>query len=235
MVTVVLTREPPRNDGLRAALDHIARVVEVPLTSTSLRARDDVARAVRDVAPPRWIVVTSSRAAPFVPDARAAWPDAAVAAVGRITASALAAATVADVRVPAIEGASAVAAMIDVGPVLSMGASDSRPELSTALTSRGIACTHVACYDTVPSTLDGLAHEELSLGDVIVITAPSAWTIAGPSIRRAATVVVTGDTTADAVRQDHANVVVASRDDLARTVTELVTARGAGEVASGPQ
>lgn len=220
-VTVALTREPPRNDELRASLEGHARVLEVPLTATRPRTHEDVVAAIAAAPVPRWIVVTSARAAAFLGDARAHAPSASVAAVGPVTAAALEAVGATDVRVPDGTGAAAVAGLVDEGPVLSLGAAVSRPELADALGARGIAVTHVPCYDTVPADLNGFASEQLTLADVLVVEAPSAWAVARAAVRRATTVVVTGETTRAAVAADHERVVLTTHDELATTIAAL--------------
>jgi uroporphyrinogen-III synthase len=234
-VAVVLTREPPRNDALRAALVGRARILEVPLTVTTPRAADDVARAIRVSPVPTWIVVTSARAAPYVSDALLAAPNARVVAVGAVTAAAVRAVIEAEVHVPPTEGAASVADLIDAGPVVSLGAAATRPELADRLARREIVTTHVACYDTVPATLDGFAREQISLGDVVVVAAPSTWLVARASVRRGAVVVVTGTTTRDAVSLDHDHVVVAAIGALGPTVVDLVADLESGQIAPGPR
>lgn len=222
--TVILTREPPRNDELRAALAPRCRVLEVPLTTTSFRAAEDVARDITAAGLVATIAVTSARAATAAALAVTTSPAATVIAVGDATAAALRAVVSVPVQ-SSTGGATALAALVVAGPVLVLGAAAPRPELDAALGERGIAIARVAVYDTEPVELGGLAREELRLGDVLVIGAPSAWRVARAEVRHGATVVVLGPTTRDAVAADHARVVMVDDRGLAATVMRVLDDR----------
>jgi uroporphyrinogen-III synthase len=133
---------------------------------------------------------------------------------------------------PSTPGAAQLGAMISVGPVLALGAAHPRAELADALRAAGLELVTVACYETAPTVLTGFTREELRLADVIVIAAPSAWRVARADVRRGATVVVPGATTAAAVAKDH-ELVVAADGDLARTLADVVARLDQGIDRSG--
>jgi uroporphyrinogen-III synthase len=230
-ITVVLTREPPRNDELRTLLAQRCRVLEVPLTTTSYREVDAVEA---DIAATSFahqfgvVAFTSARAARYAQSSlRYATTNAVVAAVGAATASALrdesalGATRVLLEAVPPTGGA--LGAQIASGPVLILGAAQPRPDLGDALAARSIPYCAVSCYDTVPVATSGFTSEQLRIADVVVIAAPSAWRVARTDVRKATTVVVLGDTSASVVAADHELVVRASDGDVAAAVLEVVT------------
>ena len=218
---VVLTRETGRNDQLRAWLHDSFDVDEIPLTRTET-FDDDVAAAIESfhVHDFRYLVATSARAADATARA-AARIEAPVLSVGPVTSAALAARDV-DVAGEATS-AFEVAGLIEAGPVLSLGARETRPELARALGERGVTLTHLACYATVPVELTPEQASRLAVADVVFIGAPSAWAVAAPFVREATWVVVPGETTGEVVRAAHARVHVGWGPDLATTLVGLAS------------
>lgn len=217
----VVTREAGRNAELVEWIGDAADVVEAPLTSTELRDVDEVSREIAAGAPYGSLVVTSSRAAPYLAAALAALaPRAPVYAVGPATADALRAAGV-EVAVVGDGGAASLAGAVEGSPVLMVGAREAREELPAALRARGLVVTRVAAYDTVAAAVDDGAAWALARADVVVIAAPSAWGVARRYVGSAAWVVVPGETTAEAVRRDHARVVVAWGEGLGDVIADL--------------
>ncbi len=216
---VVLTREAGRNDQLRAWLHDAFDVDEIPLTRTEfLDDEVEVALTSLHLHEFRCLVVTSARAADAAARA-AARVEAPIVSVGPVTSAALAALGV-DVAGEATSAGDA-AALVAVGPVLSLGARETRPELANALGERGISVTHVACYATLPVKLTPEQADRLIAADVVFIGAPSAWAVAAPHVREATWVVVPGETTGAAVRASHARVHVGWGPDLATTLVGL--------------
>lgn len=218
---VVVTREAGRNAELVEWIGDAADVLEAPLTRTELRDVDEVSREIAAGAPYGSLVVTSSRAAPYLAAALAALaPGAPVYAVGPATADALRAA---GARVSSVGdgGAASLADAVEGSPVLMVGAREAREELPAALGARGLVVTRVAAYDTVALAVDDGAAWALARADAVVIAAPSAWAVARRYLSSAAWVVVPGETTADAVRRDHARVVVAWGEALGAVVADL--------------
>jgi uroporphyrinogen-III synthase len=119
------------------------------------------------------------------------------------------------------DGGASLAGVVEGSPVLMVGARESREELPAALVARGLVVTRVAAYDTVALAVDDGAAWALARADVVVIAAPSAWGVARQYVSSAAWVVVPGQTTADAVRRDHARVVVAWGEALGAVVADL--------------
>jgi uroporphyrinogen-III synthase len=97
--------------------------------------------------------------------------------------------------------------MITRGPVLLVGAKSMRKELVVALRAKGLDVDTLACYETLPVTLDPGDTALLRDGDVIFIGAPSAWTVASAYVPSRAWVIVPGASTAAAVRVEHPNVI----------------------------
>jgi uroporphyrinogen-III synthase len=226
---IVLTREAGRNDDLAARLASLGEVVEVPLTETRyldpVAVAEDLEASCEEGAIAS-LVVTSARAARYAPLASSRLaPDARVYAVGEATARALASAGVASDVVGAA-GAAALAHEVLEEPVLVLGAAHARPELGATLDARGLAWTAVPCYETVALHLDEGARAALASAEVVVVGAPSAWAVARGLVAPDAIVAVPGDTTAEAVRADHARVVVGWEDLVARL---------AGESGGGPR
>ncbi len=218
---VVLTRESGRNDQLRAWLHDAVDVDEIPLTLT-VTFDDEVASAIESlhVHEFRYLVVTSARAADAAARA-AARVEAPVLSVGPVTSAALAARGV-DVAGEATSAA-AVADLIEAGPVLSLGARETRPELAQALGERGISVAHLACYATLPAELTDEQARRLAAADVVFIGAPSAWAVARAHVRATTWVVVPGETTGEVVRASHERVHVGWGPDLATTLVGLVS------------
>ena len=234
-VTVVVTREPPRNDELMTALSGLARVMEIPLTMTEYRDEDEVlSELAQHPHHQQWstVVVTSARATSYVSGAlAAAHPDAVVGVVGRATAQVLQLAEVVGGRtllVPEIESGANLGALVTAGPVLVLGARESSPELAETLMGKGLLVDAVAVYETTPGQLTERARRELASAEVVVITAPSAWRAARANVHSAADVVTVGPTTTSAVRRDHHRVVEAERHELAVVVALLVARRDPG-------
>lgn len=217
-MNVVVTREPPRNDNIRTFLSLAVNVDEVPATETRHLDPHEVAAAC-DVQPGT-IVVTSSRALDAAVALASRFPTSMVVAVGEVTAEGLRHAGLGDVRTAEEEGALGLGALELREPVVSVGARETRPELATLCRERGLRHEHCVAYDTLPRSLTDDDRTALSRADVVLVSAPSAWSVVGPFVRSDATVIVRGATTADVVRQQHAKVVVA-RGDTATAAAAL--------------
>jgi len=227
-LTVVLTREPPRNDVVRERIVDIARVREVPLTTTTYVNGDEFERAMASAATGgefATIVATSARAATFVSAAaRYAVAGYDLGAVGATTAAALRAGGVARERrvlVPERPSGRDLGLMLERGPVLILGAAEMREELAATLTQRSLVSHHVTCYRTNPARLTRRQRHYLHAGAIVVIAAPSAWRVASREVRADAVVVAIGATTAHEVEREHTKVVVASPENLADVVREV--------------
>jgi uroporphyrinogen-III synthase len=207
---VVVTRERGSNDSLVEWLPDNAIVKEVPLTTTRFFDADEVLttlRASEFFGAYRALVVTSARTALYVSLARVALGErATVVSVGSATARALESEDV-EVDVVGDAGAEDLASQIGQGPVLLLGAASMRPELASALQTRGLSVTTLACYETVPAVLSDDDTKELREGNVVFIGAPSAWLVAKAFVASDAWVVVPGATTGDVVRRDHARII----------------------------
>ncbi len=239
---VVLTREPPRNDVLRQELEDLAQVREVPLTRTSWRARDDVARELAGfVTEEKWgtVVVTSPRSVTYVDLALSlAQVEADLGAVGATTAAALRLSRLDvghRVLTPVEPTGAELARVLERGPVVILGAEQSRPELARVLDERGLSSLTIPCYRTVSQVLSRRQRRDLHAADVVVIAAPSAWRAAAAEIRHDTMIVAMGDTTADEVRATHDRVVVARGTDLARSVREVLDDLAASSSSDGAQ
>jgi uroporphyrinogen-III synthase len=223
-VNVVLTREAGHNDVERAWLPDDANVVEVPLTATKYFSLEDVARDLEACVYRgsfRALVVTSARAADYVSVARGSLaPGAQILVVGPATARALADRGI-GVTALAPSRAVEIADSISSGPVLQLGASEMRDELATELAARHIATERVACYETLPLELDGIDRAVLASADVVLIGAPSAWSVARAYVGPDAWVVVPGATTAAAVRAHHVRVLENWGPQLRATLAAL--------------
>ncbi|MBU6232888.1 MAG: uroporphyrinogen-III synthase [Acidobacteria bacterium] len=217
-MNVVVTREPPRNDDLRTVLSLAVNVDEVPATETR-RFDPDVVAATCDIIPGT-LVVTSSRAVDAALAVAGKYPTVNVVAVGDVTAERLREAGLTTVTVADDEGVRGLDALDLRSPVVSVGAMDTRPELAILCRDRGLRYEHLVAYDTLPRQLTGEERAVLSRADVVIVAAPSAWAVVGPFVRPEATVIVRGETTANAVRQQHATVVVA-RGDTATVAATL--------------
>ena len=229
---VVLTREPPLNDELAAALRGRAKVRVVSLTTTEFRNPTLVA-AELSRHPMRGkfetIAVTSARAAPYAAMALTfAAPNAVLGAVGKATLERLTAEGAVQpgrtISVPDDANAAALGELIERGPVLALTADTPRPELRSAVAEKGLFYDAVVCYNTVIVVPDRAQQRQLRKADVVVIAAPSAWRAAREDVRADATVVTLGATTAGAVRMDHANVRVANSTQLVDVVLEVLGA-----------
>lgn len=218
---VAVTREAGRNGDLIEWVGEAADVVELPLTRTEYRDVDEVAAEVATGGPYGALVVTSSRAARYLAAALGALaPGGRVYAVGPATAAALRAAG-ASVDAVGEGGGASLAGVVEGSPVLMVGARESLEELPAALIARGAVVTRVAAYDTVAVAVDDGTAWALARADAVVVAAPSAWSVARAYVGSAAWVLVPGETTAAAVRRDHARVVVAWGAALGATISEL--------------
>ena len=232
MALVVLTREAPLNDELHERLKDLADVLEVPLSVTRYAAEAAVASAIASSSADgtfATLALTSARSARYAPVALGHCArDAVVAVVGEKTAAAVRSACPgARVVVSNESTARDLAAVIEQGPVLALGARDPRPELAEVLDERGIELVRVACYETTPAVLDIEGREAIASADVVVIAAPSAWEIARFLVSRDATIVVTGETTFAAVASTHERVVNADGDLAGAVVAALAGDGGA--------
>ncbi len=219
----VLTREGGRNDAVRSWLPAGWSVTEVPATTTRYAQPAAVAAAAAAGGPYRWVVVTSARTARYA----ALAPGARVAAVGPATARALEDRGM-DCAVVGDAGALALAGAIDEGPVLVLAARGGRRELVEALDARGLARTVVECYETVPVALGARERARLAVADVVVVGAPSAWSVVADSVAPDAWVVVPGETTRSVVAADHDRVVVAWGPGASAALARLAPRRGPG-------
>ena len=222
---VVVTREAGYNDSLRAWLASDAVVDEVPLTATSF-VDDAIIEASVAALVERAIsviVVTSARAARGAQIASRVL-SAQVLSVGAATSAALESRGV----VVSGEGESAVdlARRIGAGPVLSLGARDTRPELAGELAARGIETFHIACYETRAAALSEAQRETLRRADVVLIGAPSAWAVARDDVAPETWVVVPGATTREAVLASHERVLEGWGPELAARLADLAVGRG---------
>jgi len=221
---VVLTREAGRNDELRGWLPAGAEVDEVELTTTSYVdastvEHDLLARAAYGSYAA--LVVTSARSEPYVPLALAALArGAGIYSVGAATTRALARAG-AVVEHEAHAGALELDPFITRGPVLMLGARGMREALPAALAARGFDVDRVTCYETRRVALDDAAAGVVAAADVIVIGAPSAWSVARALVRPATWVVVPGASTAEVVRRDHERVLEAWGSSLSSALASL--------------
>ena len=221
---VVVTREAGYNDSLRAWLSIDDVVDEVPLTTTAFVDDASIEASVaalveRNI---RYLVVTSARAARGAQIASRLL-SVPVLSVGAATSAALESRGV----VVSGEGESAVdvARRIEAGPVLSLGARDTRPELAGELATRGIESVHVACYETNVVALTDEQCETLRRADAVLIGAPSAWEVARADVRAETWVVVPGATTRDTVLASHERVLEGWGPDLATRLADLAVER----------
>ena len=214
---VALTRESGRNEELAHWVRDLADVVEVPLTTTRFRQRDEVREELRQsphFATYRSLVVTSSRSQAYLDLAREALSrDAGVYSVGPATTRAVQHAGF-SVAVESVSGAAPLASSIEAGPVLILTAVAGRDELATLLRARGRDVTVIETYETVDVVLDVTSRERLGDADVVFIGAPSAWRAAREFVRRDAWVLVPGATTREAVRADHERVILGWGEDF---------------------
>jgi uroporphyrinogen-III synthase len=209
-VNVVLTRELGRNEALVAWLPSGAKVSEVPLTTTRYVETESVAHELSSsgsYGTYHALVVTSARTGPYVALARGALsPDAEVFSVGPATTRMLHEVGL-KVHAQATGTARDLDRQVSRGPVLVLGAATMRDDLVDALRERGIDVAVIACYETVPSTPDEAGAQLLRDAQVVLIGAPSAWSIAREFVSPNAWVVVPGPTTGSAVRAQHQRVI----------------------------
>lgn len=229
---VVLTREATRNRELATALANDARIVEVPLTTTEFRTTEEITRELNSLSHQgqyQTVAVTSARAARFVPVALLfASPDARVAVVGRATREAVLAVDGIDaqrvVDVPASPDSASLAKTIERGPVLFLRAQRVGTDLADVLAAKNMELDSIVCYQTLERHLNFSDRRRLRRAEIVVISAPSAWAVARRYVRTETLIVVSGDTTADAVLVDHALVRVAASphvSDVAELVRQL--------------
>ncbi len=221
---IVLTREAGYNDELIRWVRDAGDVVEAPLTTTQYR---DVADVARDIEASglagdfTTLVVTSVRARRYVGVAVAALaPGARVLSVGARTSQMLADEGV-RVDEESDAGAIELASSVREGPVLFVAAREARAELEAALGERGVAVVKVVAYETVALEVDEDVAWLLARADVVVIGAPSAWSLARTYVASTAWVVVPGATTAQVVRRDHARVIESWGEELGEVLAGL--------------
>ncbi len=226
VIRVVLTREATLNDALRVYLPEHVDVVEVPATMTHFRdvgAFDDALRTELVDATPKWLVLTSARAAAYAARAVALLgEDVRVACVGSVTARAV---RDAGVRVDLVgqSGARALGELLD-GVVLVVGALEPLGELETSLSERAVANVSVPCYETVARELSPSEQLAIASAHVIFVGAPSAWRVVEPWLCERALVVVPGETTAAQVG-GRFDVMAGWNDQLAGRLRAWITAR----------
>ena len=223
---VALTREVGHNEELRRLVGDLAEVVEVPLTQTRYREEGEVAEEIAGLghAPYASLVVTSARAVPYATRALEFLEQPAdILSVGAATTKALAEAALV-VRAQSAGTARELAAELDEGPVLILGARHGRQELGDALAARGVGCDVVGCYQTRGVELDAAQEAGLARADVVFIGAPSAWRVARTLVRPEAWVLVPGSTTLAAVLVDHARVRLGWGEDFATAWAEVRSA-----------
>lgn len=221
---IVLTREAGKNNEARAWFPSDAIVDEVPLTTTNYFAIDEVTRqleATPDYGSYAVLVVSSRRTADYVHAALGAVAeDANLLTVGTATTHSLRDRGI-EVAAEATESALELGGVITKGPVLFVGAKQMREELSDELLSRQISVAKVACYETLPVELSVEQIGTLSNADVILIGAPTAWSVARDFVKRNTWVVVPGSTTKSIVAQNHARVIEGWGPSLADIVPNL--------------
>jgi uroporphyrinogen-III synthase len=223
-VNIVLTRERGKNDSLRGWLPPEAIIDEVPLTTTTYFALDDV-RAALEASESnghyRSVVVTSERSARYVQSAlRASRPDVEIFVVGPTTARALDSLGI-RAHVQGEATSETLAAHVSRGPVLLLGATSKRGELTSALRARDLHVDEVACYETVGLTLAPRDEASLRRADVLFIGAPSSWSVARDFVTDGAWVIVPGASTGEAVRRDHPRVIEGWGPELKTRIGEL--------------
>jgi uroporphyrinogen-III synthase len=225
-VRVVLTRELGKNDEARTWFPGGVDIVEVPLTTTSYFPIDEVLRQLQsspDYGSFTVMVVTSARTADYVHAALASMVEGAdLLTVGQTTTRALRERGI-TVSAEATTSAVELEGVITRGPVLVVGAVVMQEELTDGLRSRGISVTKVACYETLPVELDETQISLLRAADVVLIGAPSAWSIARDHVNEKAWVVVPGGTTKRVVAPDHPRVIEGWGPSLSDIVPHLAT------------
>ena len=214
---VALTRERGHNDELRQWLGERAEAVEIPLTVTKYRPLREVEEeivALEGCGMFRSLVVTSARCEDYLSTARRALSaDSDVFSVGPATSAALQRMGLA----AKVEGSGSSLDLCDDivrGPVLVLAAEKGRRELSDALSQRSLDVSRVECYRTREIELSHDEAQQLSLAQVVFIGAPSAWRVASTYVTPDAWVLVPGHTSLEAVRRDHARVLVGWGEDF---------------------
>lgn len=224
---VVVTREAGWNGVIREWLPAGTIVEEVPLTTTTYVEPEDVRAAIENfdaVERFRTLVVTSERSARYVDIALStSASDVEVCCVGTATAESLRARGV-RVDVAGEGTAQDLVRHISSGPVLVLGAKVQRGELKSSLLAKGLEVLPVACYETIPLTLDKDDVSKVRAADVVFIGAPSAWGVAREFVNPDTWVVVPGATTAGIVREGHSRVIEGWGPDLASRLRELALA-----------
>jgi uroporphyrinogen-III synthase len=223
-VKVVVTREAGRNDSLRELLPAGASVEEVPLTRTLFIDVADVGRELKASSAYGTfgaLVLTSERSVSYVGVALAAsLPDVEVYSVGPVTTGALVDRGVKVTR-ESDGTADTLAAYIERGPVLLIGATSMRTELASALRADGLEVLTVACYETTGVDLSEGDKQRVRDADVVFIGAPSAWAVARELIAETTWVVVPGASTGAEVRKDHSRVIEGWGNDLRERLADL--------------
>lgn len=231
MTLAVLTRESGWNEGLRRFVPPGVEAVDVPATDTLYVPDPDVRLELQrrgDPARYRWLIVTSARAQRAVAAVEDLLsPVVRTAVVGEATAAALRDVG-RDPDVVGTAGADALAAAIDAGPALFLGAAEPRSELADALGRRAVALDQVAVYQTRPRTLSGDERAQLSRADVVFVAAPSAWVAVRECVNGSALLVVPGETTAREVGDTH-TVIVGYDDTTASRIAGALAGKGSEE------
>jgi uroporphyrinogen-III synthase len=218
MALVVLTREAGLNGELRSHVPLGMVVQEIPLTVTTLFAREEVRGSIAkspEAGTFATIVLTSARATPYVDvafDYAVTSPE--LGAVGAVTKKSLEDLGYVVTLTPAVASAKALGEMVTAGPVLFIGAKEPRPELEASVREKGLSFFSAACYETTARLLSATEKATLQEADVILIGAPSAWRVAKECISARTWVLVPGEGTADEIRPDHERVSVAWGSEL---------------------
>lgn len=223
-MNIVLTREAGKNNEARSWFASDANVQEVPLTTTNYFAIDEVTRQLKatpDYGSYAVLVVTSPRTADYIHAALGAVAEGAdLLTVGTRTTHSLRDRGV-EVSAEATDSAIELDGVIAKGPVLFVGAKQMREELSDELQRRQLSVTKVACYETLSVELSDEQIGILSDADVVLIGAPTAWSVARDFVSKNTWVVVPGATTKRIVAQDHARVISGWGPSLADIVPNL--------------
>lgn len=239
---VVVTRADEQAD---ATSDLLIASGAVPIRCPTIRIAAPASYAVLDTALARldtydWVVFTSANGVRTVLARTeelgagvAGWAARDVAAVGRVTATALEERGVSVAYVPSVEGSRGLAESLpDVAgrSVLLAIGDKADPLLGRVLRERGARQVDiVTAYVTVPVAPDGAALRELRKGvDAITFTSPS--TVAGfvavgpewPGLVRGAVVATIGPTTTTAARRAGLGVDAEARERSAFALIEAV-------------
>jgi uroporphyrinogen-III synthase len=167
------------------------------------------------------LVVTSRRTADYIHAALGAMAEGAdLLTVGTKTTHSLRDRGV-EVSAEATSSALELDGLISQGPVLLLGAQQMREELSAELHRRQISVTKVACYETLAVDLTDEQIALLGDADVVLIGAPSAWSVARDYINEKTWVAVPGATTKEVVAQTHERVLEAWGPSLGEALRAL--------------